>query len=339
MTLDRWPESQNRAKLTGTSEPGRNHMFFSRSKTRVAMGATLATVALFAAACSSSSSTSSTTTTGASTSTTLPTTKIATQSTVASVAALVPASISKTGQVTFAMDATYPPDEFIAPGSATIVGMDADFAVAIAQTMGLKAVLKNVTFDSIIPGLQAGKYDVGNSSFTDTVARQKVVDFADYFQAGEAFYTKSGDTTTYSSLENLCGHSVAVETGTVEQTDAQAANKACKKANNKGVTVLSFADQNAVNLAVSSGRADVGFADSQVAGYVVSTSNGEFQLSGTAFNVAPYGMATQKGNGMVSAVAAALTQLQSNGTYTAILKKWGLESGAVQSIVINGATS
>ena len=180
---------------------------------------------------------------------------------------------------------------------------------------------------------------MGLSSFTDTLARQKVVDFVDYFQAGEAFYTKSGSTTTFSGLSSLCGHSVAVETGTVEQTDSQSADKSCKSAGKSSVSTLSYATQDAVNLAVSSGRADVGFADSQVAGYVVAQSGGEFKLSGEAFNVAPYGIATPKGNGMDQAIAAAVSALMDNGTYTKILKKWGVESGAVQSVALNGATS
>jgi len=317
-------------------------MIFTRSKGRVAVAASLTAVALFAAACSSSSSSSSTTTSTMKPSgptTTLPTTVIPTQAKVASVAALVPASIASSGQLTEAMDATYPPDEFVSPGSSTIIGMDADLGIAIAQVMGLKPVLQNVTFDNIIPGLQSGKYDIGNSSFTDTLARQKVVDFADYFTAGEAFYVKAGDTMTYSGLGSLCGKNVAVETGTVEETDAHAASKACNKAGHSAVTVESFPTQSAVNTAVASGRADVGFADSQVAGYVVAQSNGAFVLAGQPFNVAPYGIASLKGNGVVQAVAAALTALQANGTYAAILNKWGLSSGAVSPITINGATS
>ena len=67
---------------------------------------------------------------------------------------------------------------------------------------------------------------------------------------------------------------------------------------------------------MSSGRADVGFADSQVAGYIVATSNGVFQNSGTAFEVAPYGLALPKGNGMAAPVQAAVNYLIGNGVYT-----------------------
>jgi polar amino acid transport system substrate-binding protein len=300
---------------------------------------TIGAVALLAAACSSSSSTS-TTTTGASTTTAttpaLPTTVIPTQPTNAAIAATVPAAIKSKGSISVALDATYPPDEFIGTNGSTIVGMDADLATAISQVMGLKPNLTNVTFDDIIPGIQSGKYGMGASSFTDTIARQKVVDFVDYFTAGEGFYVKSGSTLAFNGLTSLCGHTVAVESGTTEETDAKAQAKKCTSGK---VTVLSFGNQSQANLAVSSGRADVGFADSQVAGYIVATSNGVFQNSGTAFEVAPYGLALPKGNGMAAPVQAAVNYLIGNGVYTQILTKWGVQSGAITSSVINGATS
>ena len=129
----------------------------------------------------------------------------------------------------------------------------------------------------------------------------------------------------------------AVESGTTEETDAKA--QAAKCPSGQKVTVLSFGNQSQANLAVSSGRADVGFADSQVAGYIVATSNGVFQNSGTAFEVAPYGLALPKGNGMAAPVQAAVNYLIGNGVYNQILTKWGVQSGAITSSVINGATS
>jgi polar amino acid transport system substrate-binding protein len=244
---------------------------------------------------------------------------------------LVPAKIASKGTLTFAMDATYPPDESISGGK--IVGLDADLANAIAEQLGLKAQLQNATFDTIIPGLQSGKFDVGMSSFTDTKAREKVVDFVDYFQAGEGFYVKAGGSTKFNGLASLCGAKVAVENGTTEQTDAQAQAKKCK------VTVLTFSDQNQANLAVSSGRADVGFADSQVADYIVKQSNGQFATSGTAFAVSPYGIALPKSNGMAKAVEAALTGLIKDGSYAKILSKWGVSAGAIKSPTLNSAIS
>jgi len=248
-------------------------------------------------------------------------------------AALVPASIKSKGTLTIAFDASYAPDESIDKDGKTIIGFDADLAKAVAADLGLKASLVQATFDTIIPSLQSGKYDVGFSSFTDTKAREKVVDFVTYFQAGEGFYVKMGATKKFDGLASLCGAKVAVEKGTTEETDAQAQAKKCK------VTVLSFADQNAANLAVSSGRADVGFLDSQIADYIVKQSNGQFESTGKAFEVAPYGIALPQGNGMAPAVLQAIKDLMANGQYTSILSKWGVQAGAITTPVINGAQS
>jgi polar amino acid transport system substrate-binding protein len=290
-------------------------------------------IAVLAAACSSTSASPATT---AKTSTS--TTGIPTQSVDAAIAATVPQAIKSKGSLTIALDATYAPDEFIAADGKTIIGMDADLAKAITQILGLKATLINATFDTIIPGLQSGKYDMGDSSFTDTLARQKVVDFVTYFQAGEGFYVKTGNPG-FNGLDSLCGHSVAVEDGTTEQSDAQTQAKTCTKDGKATVNVLSYGNQSQANLAVSGGRAEVGFADSQVAAYIVATSNGVFMNSGQAFEVAPYGFALPKGNGMAAPVKAAVNLLISNGVYTKILTKWGVQAGAVSTATINSATS
>lgn len=252
-----------------------------------------------------------------------------------SAAGLVPAKIKSKGTLSVAVDASYPPDESVASDGHTLVGFDIDLVKALGTTLGLKTQLQNVKFDNIIPGLQDGKYDVGMSSFTDNKDREKVVDFVTYFQAGEGYYVKAGSGKKFNGLASLCGAKVSVETGTTEQTDAQAQAKKCPAG--KSLTVLSFGDQNAANLAVSSGRADVGFADSQVAAYIVKQAGGQFELSGTPFGVAPYGIALPKGNGMAKAVQAALQSLIKDGTYKKLLDKYGIADGAVTAPKINGA--
>lgn len=258
---------------------------------------------------------------------------------VDSIASQVPSAIRSKGTLIVAADATYAPDEFVQPGSSTVIGMDPDLAKALGQVMGLQVQVQNVTFDNIIPGMQSGKYDLGMSSFTDTKAREKVVDFVTYFSSGEGFYVKAQGGPTINTLADLCGHKVAVEKGTVEQDDANAQSKKCTAAGKPAVTVEIFNDQSGANLAVSSGRADVGFLDSQIDEYLVKQSNGQFKLTGSVFGTAPYGIAIPKNNGMAKPVLAALQELMKNGTYKKILDKWGIASGAINNPTINGATS
>ena len=290
-------------------------------------------LAVLAAGCGSSKKSSSSTTTSTSTSTTAPS-----SGADAKVVALVPSKYkSKTLKV--AADATYAPNEFIGSDGHTVVGMDADLAKALAGVMGVKVAMVNASFDGIIPGLASGKYDLGMSSFTDTKERQKTVDFVTYFSAGTSFYVKAQGGPTINGLADLCGHSVGVERGTTQADDATAQNTKCKAAGKSGVKVSVYPDQNAANLAISSGRAQVGMADSPVAAYIVKQSNGQFKLTGRSYNTAPYGIAIPKGSGLDKPILSALKVLMSNGKYTAIMTKWGVQKGAITNPMINGAIS
>ncbi len=100
-----------------------------------------------------------------------------------------------------------------------------------------------------------------------------------------------------------------------------------------------FPDQNSANLAIATGRAQIGMADSPVAAYIVKQSKGQFKLTGTPYGTAPYGIAIPKGNGMSKPVLDAVKLLISNGTYKSILAKWGVQRGAISNPKINGATS
>jgi polar amino acid transport system substrate-binding protein len=124
-----------------------------------------------------------------------------------------------------------------------------------------------------------------------------------------------------------------VEKGTTQQADVEKQQKKCQ------VKLQTFPDQNGANLALSSGRAEVGMADSPVAAYQVKKSNGQFKLSGQPYGTAPYGIAIPKDSGLQKPVLAAMKALQKDGTYMKILKKWGVQAGAIKNPQINAAVS
>ena len=257
----------------------------------------------------------------------------------AAIAAKVPAAIKAKGTLIVATEAQYAPNKFLASDGHTIIGMDPDMLTALAEVMGLKASFVDATFEAIIPGLAAGRYDLGASSFTDTKEREKTVDFVDYFKAGISFYAKTASNPGVKTVADLCGKTVAVEKGTVELEEATKQSGVCTKAGKKAVTVLSFPGQNPVNLAVESGRAELGMADSPVVAYQIKQSNGQFKLIGESYGFAPYGIAIPKTSGMTTPILEALKVLIANGKYTQILTKWGIQAGAITTPAINGATS
>jgi polar amino acid transport system substrate-binding protein len=232
-----------------------------------------------------------------------------------------------------ASDASYAPNEFFDKDGKTVVGMDVDLIKAVAAKLGLQVDVQNAPFDGIIPGIKADKYQVGISSFTDNKEREQTVDFATYFTAGSSFYVPTDGGPDIKTVADLCDQKVAVQKGTVQADDAAAQAKKCK------VDVQVFPDQNGVNLALKSGRANVAMADSPVAAYAVKQSNGAFKLTGESYDNAPYGIAVPKGSGLAEPIVEALKAMIADGQYKEILTKWGVESGAITDPVVNGATS
>ena len=256
----------------------------------------------------------------------------------ASDAALVPMSLYGT-TLQVASDATYPPDEWMR--GTTMVGLDPDVMRAVATTLGIKYRENDVPFNNIIVGVRTNRYQVGASSFPDTKALETSVNFVDYFQGGEAFYAPANASVTFKSLASLCGLTVGVVRGTVEQSEADGEVAKCPAS--AVLSVIDFASDDALNQAVVAGQVAGGFIDSQEAGFLVATSKGSLKLVGNSIDVTPFGLATaESGTGveLARALRAALKTLIENGTYEAILTKWGAAAGALPArlIVINGAT-
>ena len=253
------------------------------------------------------------------------------------IAGQVPADVKSSGTLTVAADATYAPDEFIGSDGKTVIGMSADLSKAIADLMGLKASVQNIPFDSIIPGLAAGKYNLGISSFTDTKEREQTVDFVTYATAGTSFYVAADGGPDIASLDALCGHKVGAEKGTTQADDATAQSKKCTDAGKPAVQLSVFPDQNGVNLALSSGRIEVAMADSPPAAYAVEKSDGKFKITGSSYGNAPYGIAMAKDSGLQQPVLAAVKALMADGTYDKIFDYWGLQGDKINNPTINGA--
>lgn len=311
----------------------------------IAIACAIAALAVVAGGCGTNNSdtSSSATSTGTASTDTGGTTAVANptatpdiaEQTDSKIAAQVPSAIASKGTLTVAADATYAPDEFIGSDGKTVIGMSADLSKALGQLMGLDTQMQNAGFDSILPGLAANKFDLGVSSFTVTKEREKVVDFVTYLVAGTSFYVTASDGPDVQTLADLCGEIVAVERGTIQASASQAQSKKCTANGDDAVKTDVYTDQNGANLAISSGRATVGMADSPVAAYIVSKSNGQFKLTGGSFGDAPYGIAIPQGNGMAKPVQAAMQALIDDGTYQKILDYWGLGDGAIPKSEIN----
>ena len=250
------------------------------------------------------------------------------------IAKMLPSSVTKDGKLTVGMDTSYAPAEFLAADGKTPVGFDVDIAKALAGVFGLEADPETANFDSIIPAVGA-KYDIGISSFTVTKERLEAVDFVSHFNAGSAWAVKKGNPNKVDTSD-LCGKKVAVQTATMQETAANKMAKQCKADGKAEMDVISSKLQTDVTTNVVTGKADVFYADSPVAGYAISQTDGQLEALGDVEGVAEQGIAIKKGDQQLDeAVQKAVQKLMDDGTYMKILKHWGVESGAVDKAEIN----
>ncbi len=254
-------------------------------------------------------------------------------------AAKVPASVKQDGVISVGSDASYAPSEFLGTDNKTVVGFDVDLFDAVAAKLGLKAQFQNAKFDSIIPGVGSGKYELGVSSFTINAEREKQVNMVSYFSAGTEWFAKKGNPGKVDP-NNACGKSIAVQTNTVQFDDLTARSKKCTQSGKPAIKIDSYQGQDQATAAVQSGKDDAGLADSPVGAYAVKQTNGQLQLLPPIYDSAPYGYVVPKDQTQFAqAIASAVDSLIKDGTYVKILQKWGVQQGAVTKAEVNPSAS
>lgn len=249
-------------------------------------------------------------------------------------AAKVPASIKSDGKIVVGTDSTYAPSEFLDTDGKTVIGFDVDVFKAVVAKLGLQAEFQSAPFDSIIPGVSSGKYEIGVSSFTINADRKKVVDMVSYFNAGTQWAAKKGAAGI--SPDAACGKKVAVQQGTVQVDDLTARSKKCTDGGKPAITVEQFQSQADATASVVTGKNEAMLADSPVVAYAVKQSNGQLQALGSIYDAAPYGYVVSKSNNAFAQVLVdALKAVMKDGSYKQALSKWGVEQGAIDNPALN----
>ncbi len=250
--------------------------------------------------------------------------------------AKLPADIRSSKVITIGTDPTYAPNEFLAGDGKTIQGADVDLFNAVAAKLGVKAEFQSSTFDTIIVGVQSGKYDLGVSSFTINADRKKQVGMVSYLTAGTQWATQAGNSSGVQP-DNACGKTVAVQIGTVQETDDLPARQ--EKCGSNAIKVLRFTGQNQATAAVVSGRADAMLADSPVTAYAVQQSSDKLATIGDVYDAAPYGYVVKKSEtDFADALAGALKEIKADGSYQAALDKWNIGDAAIDTFAVNPAS-
>ncbi|MCA0379351.1 MAG: ABC transporter substrate-binding protein [Actinobacteria bacterium] len=242
------------------------------------------------------------------------------------------AEIEESGVLQVGTITDYPPNETkTADGKPT--GWAVELVGEIASELGLNVEYQELLFDSILPRIEGGAIDLGVGSFTDTVERQQVVDFVNYYSAGSLWAAAAGGSI---DPDNACGLTVAVmKDGTQHLDELPTRSKECVDAGKPAINILPFTGQPEVTTAVVQGQADAFSADSPVTIEAVDALGGEIEIVGEMFDTAPYGLPVAKGSELAEHVRAALQTIIDDGRYLELLKKYHSESGAITEATIN----
>jgi ABC-type amino acid transport substrate-binding protein len=182
---------------------------------------------------------------------------------------------------------------------------------------------------------RAQDFNVGMSSFTDTIERQAAVDFVTYFQAGTLWAKRPGTTV---DPKYACGLRVGVAYGALQETEEiPAQSTACVNAGMAPIDKVVYVRQDDLTKALIAGEVDAMAADSPVTGFAVKTSGGALEEAGDVTDPQPYGWPVAKGSALAESLRQALEQLMKTGEYRTISTIWGVEKGMVDKSVVNGA--
>ena len=246
----------------------------------------------------------------------------------------MPADIKATGKLIVGVNLPYAPNEF-RDSYGQLVGFDVDLMNAMARTLGLTPQYRETPFESIIPAVKSGEFDVGMSSLTDTKEREQTVDFVTYFEAGTLWARRPGSQIDPA---NACGRRVGVAAGAIQETDEiPDRSAACVAAGQPAIEKVVFARQDELTAALIAGDVEAMSADSPVTGFAVKTSGGALEAAGLVFDAGPYGWPVAKDSGLAESLRLALEHLVKTGEYRTIATIWGVEMGAIDRPVINGA--
>ncbi len=218
-------------------------------------------------------------------------------------------------KIIFAVDATWPPMEFV-DGNKKIVGYSIDFMTAAGKEAGFTPVFKNTAWDGIFAGLAAGKYDAICSSVSITEERKKSMDFSEpYFQVHQALIVRKD--AKVKGLADLKGKKVGAQIGTTGYFALKA---------DKGVEPKSYDEVGLAMEDLNVGRIDGVVCDDPVAANFAMIKYKDTLKIVTILDtgeVEHYGIAVKKGNaGVLSLVNKGIKAVKAKGLDKELKKKW-----------------
>lgn len=253
--------------------------------------------------------------------------------------ALLPQSYKDKGELTVAMDLHYPPTTFLADDNVTPIGLNPDIARLVAKKLGVKLKFENTSFDTIIPGIDGGRYDFTVTTMAPTPERLKVLDMINYFNGGISVAVASGNPLNLSN-DSLCGRNIAVTKGSTGQLKhlPNVSQWTCTDKGKPAINGVTLPNVQEALTQLASKRVDGVFYDTASLVWAAKQQPDTFtiltpQVDTRTNNVVAVGL--KKGSPLTPALQKAVQSVLDSPEYKESLANWGLESGAITEAKLN----
>ena len=232
--------------------------------------------------------------------------------------AIVGCAGGQTKKIQVAMDATWPPFEYVDEQTKDIVGFDVDLMKAIADAEGLDVEFVNVSWDPLLAGMAQCQYDAAISAMTITEERKAQFNFSDpYFEAGQ-MVTVSVNNTDITGKDSLGGKTVGAQLGTTGAIELESMS---------GVTLKNYDDIGLAFQDLMNGQIDAVVADNPLALGYIGQNQDKIKAAGDVFTNEYYGIAVCKTETeLLTKLNSGLAKVKADGVIDQLVDKW-IKSG------------
>lgn len=253
--------------------------------------------------------------------------------------ALLPQSYKDEGVLTVAMDLHYPPTTFLADDNTTPIGLNPDIARLIAKKLDLDLKFENIGFDTIIPGIDGGRYDFTVTTMSPTPERLEVLDMVNYLQVGVSVAVSAGNPLDISN-DDMCGRNIAVTKGSNAQLVhlPNISEWTCESKGKPAINGVTLPNVQEALTQLVSKRVDGVFYDTPALVWAAEQQPNTFtvlepQVDTRTEHTQAVGL--KKGSDLTPAILAAVQSILESPEYDESLEKWGLTSAGIETAALN----
>jgi polar amino acid transport system substrate-binding protein len=204
-----------------------------------------------------------------------------------------------------------------------LIGFEVDLAEAIARELGVTAIQSQNAWDSLIPGLKRGDYDIAMNGIEITPQREQEVLFSvPYYVYTEQLVVRR-EEMGIRGMHDLKGRKVGTLSGTVAQDILTGLGN---------VDVKIYSGQVEPYEDLSLGRIDAVLLDLPIAAYY-GKPNPRLRYAGAPVGEGYYGIAVRKGDtDLRDELNAVIKKLLASGELRRIYEKWDLWNEAQKKL-------